>query len=280
MNCHVATTSSLLRSHKHTLSDPYWKNDTVDEYDALISNKTSALVPRSANVNVVRSISQQQRIDCDENFSPVVNLGTIRTILSLAVSQDWPIHQPDVKNAFLHSHLSETRSTSGMFLSQSKFAEEILKRAHMQNCNSCSSPIDIESKIGSDATPISDPTLLRSLAGDLQYLTFTRSDLSYAGQQVSLYMHDPHDTHFTALKRIFCYVHGTIDYGLQLYVSSTAQLTSYTDVNWAGCPVTRRSTSRYCVFLGENLLSWFAKRQVTLSCSSDEAEYRGVANVV
>ncbi|GKA65452.1 ribonuclease H-like domain-containing protein [Tanacetum coccineum] len=52
-------------------------------------------------------------------------------------------------------------------------------------------------------------------------------------------------------------------------------LTAYTDVDWTGCPVTRRSTSGYCVFLGDNLLLWFAKRQVTLSRSSAEAEYRG-----
>ncbi|GKC33100.1 ribonuclease H-like domain-containing protein, partial [Tanacetum coccineum] len=72
----------------------------------------------------------------------------------------------------------------------------------------------------------------------------------------------------------------TLDYGLQLHVSSTTQLTAYTDADWAGCLVTRRSTSGYCVFLGDNLLSWSAKRQVTLSRSSAEAEYRGVANVV
>ncbi|GKB97814.1 ribonuclease H-like domain-containing protein [Tanacetum coccineum] len=235
----------------------------------------------------------------------VVKQATIRTVLSLAVSRDWPIHQLDVKNAFLHGHLSETvymhkplgfvdpnkpnyvchlqrslyglkqaprawfqrfasyatrhrlqhfysgsllpstRSASDLFLSQSKFVEEILERAIC--------------KI---------------------YLTFTLPDLSYAVQQVCLYMHDPFDPHFTALKRILRYIRGTHDFGLQLHVSSTTQLSAYTDADWAGCPVTRRSTSGYYVFLGDNLLSWSANCQVTMSRSSVEAEYRGVANVV
>ncbi|GKE20372.1 ribonuclease H-like domain-containing protein [Tanacetum coccineum] len=82
------------------------------------------------------------------------------------------------------------------------------------------------------------------------------------------------------MKRILRYVRGTIDYGLKIHVSSSAQLTAYTDADWAGCPITRRSTSGYCVFLGDNLLSRSSKRQATLSRSSAEAEYRGVANVV
>ncbi|GJR67710.1 ribonuclease H-like domain-containing protein [Tanacetum coccineum] len=176
--------------------------------------------------------------------------------------------------------VSAQRSKSGLFLSQSKFTEEILEHAHMQHCNPCKTPVDTESKLGSDGDPVSDPTLYRSLAGALQYLTFTRPDISYDVQQIRLYMHDPRDPHFTALKRILHYVRRTIDHGLQLHVSSTSQLTAYTDADWAGCPVTRRCTSGYCVFLGDNLLSWSAKRQVTLSRSSAEAEYRGVANVV
>nr|GEY82382.1 ribonuclease H-like domain-containing protein [Tanacetum cinerariifolium] len=336
MNCHVTTTSPLHRSHVHAIRDPNWKEAMLDEYNALITNGTCVLVPRPANVNVVRSMwlfkhkfnadcslsrykarlvangrSQQQGIDCDEIFSLVVNPATIHTVLSLAVSRNWPIHQLDVKNAFLYGYLSETvymhqppgfvdpnkpnyvchlqrslyglkqaprawfqrfasyatrvddiiltasslvflqqtiasfhyefamkahgslnyflgisaqRSAYGLFLSQSKFTEEILERAHMQNCNPCRTPVDlIQSPSLVQMVTLSVTQLYRSLAGALQYLTFTRSDLSYAVQQLS----------------------------------------AYTDADWVGCPVTRRSTSGYCVFLGDNLLSWFAKRQVT-----------------
>ncbi|GJZ98902.1 ribonuclease H-like domain-containing protein [Tanacetum coccineum] len=112
-------------------------------------------------------------------------------------------------------------------------------------------------------------------------LPFTRPDLSYVVQQVCLYMHDPRyiRTLLTALKRILRYVRGTLDYGLQLHVSSTTQLTAYTDVDWAGCPVTRRSTSGYCVFLGDNLLSLvcvtgkrMAKRSTVDLVEDDEEE--------
>nr|GEV32422.1 ribonuclease H-like domain-containing protein [Tanacetum cinerariifolium] len=72
----------------------------------------------------------------------------------------------------------------------------------------------------------------------------------------SMSVFDPRDSHFTALKRILHYVRGTLDYGLQLHVSSTTQLTAYTDADWDGCPITRRSTSGV------------------------EAKYHGVSNVV
>ncbi|GJS77180.1 ribonuclease H-like domain-containing protein [Tanacetum coccineum] len=177
--------------------------------------------------------------------------------------------------ALLHSEFAMTNLGSLNY-----FLEEILERAHMQHCNPCQTPVDTESKLGSDGDPISDPSLYHSLADALQCLAFTRPDLSYVVQQVCLYMHNLCDPHFTALKRILCYVRGTFDYGLQLHVSSTTQLTVYTDADWAGCPVTCWSTSGYCMFLGDNLLSWFAKRQDTLSRSSAKAKYRGVANVV
>ncbi|GJR24730.1 ribonuclease H-like domain-containing protein [Tanacetum coccineum] len=156
----------------------------------------------------------------------------------------------------------------------------ILERAHMVGCNSSRTPVDTKSKLGDDGDPVSDPMLYKSLAGSLQYLTFTRLDISYVVQQICLYMHDPQEPHFLALKRILRYVRGTLDHGLQLFSSSTTSLVAYSDADWAGYPTTRRSTSGYYVFLNNNLLSWSFKRQSTLSRSSAEAEYRGVDNVV
>nr|GEY86925.1 ribonuclease H-like domain-containing protein [Tanacetum cinerariifolium] len=283
-----------------------------DEYSALIKNRTWVLVPRPTDTNIVRCMklfchkyladgtlsrykarlvtngsTQLEGVDVDETFSPVVKPGTIRTVLSFAVSRHWPIHHLDVKNAFLHDDLSETvymHQPPGFWDSKypdhKKYAIEILEKAHMVNCNSSRTPVDSESKLGADGDPISDLTLYRSLAGSLQYPIFTRPDISYVVQQVCLYMHDLREPHFSALKRVLRYVHGTLEYGLQLFSSSTTDLVAYSNVDWAGCPTTRRSTFSYCVFLGNNLLFWSVKRQPTLSRSSAEAEYHGVANAV
>ncbi|GJZ93960.1 ribonuclease H-like domain-containing protein [Tanacetum coccineum] len=86
--------------------------------------------------------------------------------------------------------------------SQRKYATEILERSGMASCNSSRTLIDTESKLGDDGDPIFDSTLYRSLAGSLQYLTFTRPDISYVLQQVCLYIHDPREPYFLALKRV------------------------------------------------------------------------------
>ncbi|XP_057425714.1 uncharacterized mitochondrial protein AtMg00810-like [Lotus japonicus] len=173
------------------------------------------------------------------------------------------------------------RHPHGLFLSQSTYASEIIERAGMASCKPSAAPVDTKQKLStSSGTPYENPTLYRSLAGALQYLTFTRPDIFYDVQQVFLHMHAPCTDHMLALKCILRYVQGTIHFGLSLTPSPIQKLISYTDADWGGCPDTRRSTSGYCVFLGDNLISWSSKRQPTLSRSNAEAEYRGVANVV
>ncbi|CAH9145020.1 unnamed protein product, partial [Cuscuta epithymum] len=177
--------------------------------------------------------------------------------------------------------ISVTPHAGGLFLSQQKYASEILARAGMLTCNSSATPVDTKAKLSSlTGPPVTDPSLYRSLAGALQYLTFTRPDISYAVQQICLFMHDPREPHFHALKRIIRYIKGTLSLGIHISPSRATSLTAYSDADWGGCPDTRRSTSGYCIFLGDTLLSWSSKRQPTISRSSAEAEYRGVANAV
>lgn len=133
LNLHTTTESPLPKSHTQALQDPNWTIAMLDEFNALIANRTWVLVPRPHGANIVRSMwlfrkkhkadgslerykarlvangkSQRPDIDCDETFSPVVKPATIRTVLSLALSRSWPVHQLDVKNAFLHGQLQET----------------------------------------------------------------------------------------------------------------------------------------------------------------------------
>ncbi|XP_071739873.1 uncharacterized mitochondrial protein AtMg00810-like [Rutidosis leptorrhynchoides] len=103
----------------------------------------------------------------------------------------------------------------------------------MASCNPSRTPVDTSTKLTASGPPFKDPTMYCSLDEALQYLTFTRPDTSYA-----------------------------------LVASSITSLVSYSDADWAGCPSNRRSNSGYCVFLGDNLLSWSSKRQQTPSRSS------------
>jgi hypothetical protein len=119
-----------------------------------------------------------------------------------------------------------------------------------------------------------------SYAGALQYMTLTRPDIAHAVQQACLYMHAPWEPHLNLVKRILRYVKGTLDFSMRLSCSPMTSLTAYSDADWAGCPDTRRSTSGYCVYHGDNLVSWSSKRQTTVSHSSAKAEYRAVAHTV
>lgn len=123
----------------------------------------------------------------------------------------------------LHYFLSieVTRTKHGLHLNQLNYAADILAKVGMSSCNVVCTPVDTSAKLGHDVgVPVDDPTLYRSLAGAMQYLTFTRPDLSYDVQHICLHMHDPREQHFLALKRIIRYVQGTQTLGLQLQPSN------------------------------------------------------------
>ncbi|KAJ0836346.1 putative RNA-directed DNA polymerase [Helianthus annuus] len=174
--------------------------------------------------------------------------------------------------------LEVIHTNDGLFLSQAKYAHDILNRAGLLDAKPVPTPLATTDSFTSTGTPYSDPTFYRSIVGALQYLTITRPDLAYAVNQACQFLHTPTEHHFQLVKRILRYIKGTISHGLVFQQSKHTTLLGYSDADWARCIETRRSTYGYSIFLGGNLVSWSAKKQPTVSRSSCESEYRAMAN--
>ncbi|GJY40414.1 ribonuclease H-like domain-containing protein [Tanacetum coccineum] len=152
-NTVVSLVSPLLKSYRVVFSDLNWQNAMRDEYHAQGTNTAYLLLYVDDIVLTASSEGLLQRIirSLHQEFA-MTNLGLINYFMGISI----------------------TRDSSGLFLSQKKYAVEILEKAHMVNCNPSWTPVDTESKLGVDRDLVSDLTLYRSLAGSLQYLTFTR----------------------------------------------------------------------------------------------------------
>jgi histone deacetylase 1/2 len=173
------------------------------------------------------------------------------------------------------------RDSSGLVLSQSKYANDILARSGMDKCKTVDTPLASTQKLSVDdgeKLGDEDSTRYRSLVGALQYLTLTRPDISFSVNKVCQFLHAPTTTHFSAVKRILRYVRGTSKYGLRIRKSRCRIVSAFSDADWAGDVDDRHSTGGFAVFLGENLISWTARKQATVSRSSTEAEYKALAN--
>ncbi|KAF5464008.1 hypothetical protein F2P56_014124 [Juglans regia] len=128
-----------------------------------------------------------------------------------------------------------------------------------------------------DGPSFEDPQLYRSVVGSLQYLSFTRPDISFAVNRVCQFMHCPRLIHWQAVKRILRYLRLTSTFGLHLSPISSFKITTFSDADWAGCPDDRKSTGGFCIFFGSHLISWGSKKQLTVARSSTKAEYKSVA---
>ncbi|XP_019158353.1 PREDICTED: uncharacterized protein LOC109155079 [Ipomoea nil] len=174
----------------------------------------------------------------------------------------------------------ETLSTpEGILLSQRRYIRDILNRAGMSDCKPLATPASVTQAVSQSTDPFDNPTQYQRLAGALQYLTITRPNLSYSVNRLCQFMHAPTDEHWGLLKRVLRYIRGTMDYGLRLSPSLSTDIHAFSDSDWAGCPVDRKSTSGYAVFIGSNLVSWVSRKQRTVARSSTEAEYKGLADV-
>nr|GEZ50522.1 hypothetical protein [Tanacetum cinerariifolium] len=146
---------------------------------------------------------------------------------------------------------------SGILLSKKKSILELLQSVGLSNCNLVSSPMLTSSSLSlDDNTIFFNPVKYRQVVGSLQYVTLSRPDMAFAVNKVCQYMHAPIENHWSAVKRILRYLHGTAEHD------------------------DRRSTREFAIYLGSNLISWTARKQRTISCSSQKAEYKDLADIV
>ncbi|KAJ0965657.1 hypothetical protein J5N97_026795 [Dioscorea zingiberensis] len=170
-------------------------------------------------------------------------------------------------------------SPRGYLLSQSKYITTILAQARLSDARTVDTPLELNAKYtSSDGIPLSDPTLYRTVVGSLVYLTITRPDITYAVHVVSQFVASPTSVHWAVDLRILRYLRGTQFHSLLFPSSSSLELRAYSDADWVGDPTDHKSTTGFCIFLGDSLISWKSKKQPIVSRSSTEAEYRAMAS--
>ncbi|KAK2454958.1 hypothetical protein QL285_002459 [Trifolium repens] len=176
---------------------------------------------------------------------------------------------------FLGMELLET--TGGVVLHQAKYANEILRKFEMMDCNSSVTPADTKVKIEDDnISEEVNSTMFRQLVGSLRYLCQSRPDTSYVVGYISRFMSKPLKSHFLAAKRILRYINGTIHYGVLFPYSSkreNLELVGFSDADWCGDKVERKSTSGYLFKFQGAPVSWCYKKQPVIALSSCETEY-------
>ncbi|KAL0560235.1 hypothetical protein IC582_000635 [Cucumis melo] len=166
------------------------------------------------------------------------------------------------------------QKNDGIFISQEKYARNMVKKFGLEQARNKRTPAATHVKLTKDTEGAEvDHKLYRSIVGSLLYLTASRPDIAYAVGICACYQVDLHITHLEAVKRILKYVHGTSDFGMMYSYDTTLTLVGYCDADWAGSVDDRKSTSRGCFFLGNNLIYWLIKKQNCVSLSTVEAEY-------
>jgi len=173
---------------------------------------------------------------------------------------------------FLGLQIKQTRN--GIFLSQTKYALELLKKFDMQDCKSISTPMASALSIYKDETGIEvDGKRYRGMIGSLLYLTTSRPDIMFSVYMCARYQAFPKESHLKIVKRIFRYVSGTTNFGLWYPKGSPCYLVGFSDSNFVGCKSDRKSTSGTCHLFGNCLISWHSKKQHSVALSTAEAEY-------
>ena len=157
--------------------------------------------------------------------------------------------------------LEITYSTNGLYITQAKYASELLSRARLTDSKTVDTLVKLNAHLTpTEGKPLSNPSLYKRLVGSLVYLTVTRPDISYVVHQVSQYLFAPRSTHYAAVLHIFRYLKGTLFHGPFYSAQSPLVLCVFSDADWAGDPTDHRSTIGYYFLLSSSFISWQSKK--------------------
>nr|GEY67231.1 hypothetical protein [Tanacetum cinerariifolium] len=265
---HQAPTTFIImepKSVKEALTDPAWIESIQEELHQFISLDVWELVPSPDGIKpltlkwlfknkhdeentiirnktrlVARGYRQEEGIDFKESFALVARMEAIRIFLAYVAHKGFTVNQ----------------SPSGIFINQSNYVNEILKKYSLNTCDIIGTPMDIKDKLDLDqiGTPV-DATKYRSMIGALMYLTSSRPDIVHATCVCARYQAQPIEKHLKEVKRIFRYLRGTVNMGLWYTKDSGFDLTGFSDADYVGCKDTFKSTSGGAYFLSKKLLT-------------------------
>ena len=172
------------------------------------------------------------------------------------------------------------RSKHEIFLSQRKYVFDLLSEMGKLGVKPYSSPMVLSVHLTRESETFEDPEKYRRLVGKLNYLIVTRPDIAHSVSVVTQYMSSPTLDHWAAIKQILCYLKGAPGRSILYSNHGHNRLECFTDDDWTESKEDKRSNSRYCVFVGGNLVSWKSKKQSVVSRSNVESGYRVMTQFV
>jgi hypothetical protein len=162
----------------------------------------------------------------------------------------------------------------GTFINQTKYTQDILNKFGKKDAKPIKTPMGTNGHLDLDTGGKSvDQKVYRSMIGSLLYLSASRPDIMLSLCMCARFQADPKEVHLRAVKRIMRFLVYTPKFGLWYPKGSTFDLIGYSDANWTGCKIDRKSTSGTCQFLGRSLVSWASKKQNSVALSTIEAKY-------